>query len=816
MITYRLSAINKLFICLIFGVLFAMSIRADTKAAETVLTGDLYWGEDSSNGWSIIDHKSAYTVEAGDTLILDGVKAYGSLDGGANNGVRVKAGGKIIVRNSEFHATRAIHIVLDGGTAEIYSGFAVPDSYEFLAGKGKVYVYGGQWESNRHEYGGEGVFYMYPGSEFYMHGGVIGTITGTDVAAGSYTAQYGVYAYLADFTMTNGIIRNCLVGVLAKNVNISGGSVERCNKYSIASRGNSVSFEKGIGVSVMYGTGNFTGGRIDNNQFGIVNNATSTITSTRVLNNDIGVYHMDEFLYQKGTIEKNNDAGVYVQYNNYHVDSKAATLNSVTDTYSKCGIVLCDDYYITIDEEHKSKYGNIGTVYTLPQNRYLGRVIARTSYKQSQDATEHNKAFILLGFNGWEFRSGVGTNASYGDLILSGTSTLEYDKNYDKPGVAVMMKDAAGDLIAMNSGLLDGKGYWREPCQVTEEQPRAYSNGKEMAMLKFKCWNTREDGSGIDFKPGDYVPAELMDDTYTVYAIYESLPDVYYRGNGQTSGADYIKKYSMDEEYVLDENIFSKTGYSFQGWGQKNDLTYKDETVKKAGETFDLKEAAEWALEHGEYVTTDDGYAINIYAVWDEYPTINTTDYIVLDSDEDAITFDAILDNVRANDKEDNVLPKYTGPDQKYFYKIINYDDEDKLKMDVEKLNRGGAILIDVKARDGAGNEAFGSLWMYINSSRATNDQQAAYVRSINRNAYNTGDNAKGGCLNTSKWYRDSECVTSIETAFDNVEDGNSEETYYLSKEERALAIDWVLNNGFSNSKTSTAIKQWGRTLRRS
>lgn len=811
---YRRVIAGIRIIILFFAVFASFNFyKSDVFAKEQTLTGTLRWGTNKNNGYDIIANKCRYEVNDGDTLILDRVDAYGDMTSAANNGIKVNEGGTLIVKDTKFHDARAIHIVMNGGTLHLYNGSSTPESYEFCAGKGTVYIHDGTWEANRHDYGGEGVFYMYPGSKIYVEGGKIGSITKPKATSKSYVTQHGIYAYGASVYMSGGTIENCLMGIWASNVYMSGGIIKGCNQTALDNKGNSNSFSMSAGVVVLYGTGEFTGGILEDNQYGIYNRAHTVFDGTIVRDNDYGIYHGDEYLHQKSRVDTNLYAGVYVDYDDYHVYDDGVTATSDSKKYSRAGIVLADEYYLYASENFSSDLTEIGSVYVMPENRRLGRVVVVTDYDKSVETTEYVKSFINLAFDGWKFRSGVGTNSDIGNLVLSKDVCVKYSKNFLMDGFEVHMKDDEGIEILMNSDDLIEYGYWREPCSISSETPEIIMSGDVISNMFFSHWNTSINGDGTNINPGGFVPGKYMDDDVVIYAFYDIMPDLFYRGNGQTAGVDYVKKYELGEPYVLDSNIFSKEGYSHQGWGLNSYMTYRDEGIYKAGDEIDIKTFLERAITNNELVVSEDGrFAINVYSVWDKFPELTTKDIVVLRG-HDCISFEEIYGNIIAKDYEDGDLFSMRESGNDIGFEIINYEDENILNDDINLMPDGGAVMVLVMAVDGAKNSVKERLWIYINSAEPSNEQVTCYVRSINRTAYDTHDDSLGGCLSNSKWYEKSACISSINNAFDNLDNKSAEETYLLGNETRLSAIEWILNKGFSKSKSDSAIKDWGRTL---
>ena len=102
---------------------------------------------------------------------------------------------------------------------------------------------------------------------------------------------------------------------------------------------------------------------------------------------------------------------------------------------------------------------------------------------------------------------------------------------------------------------------------------------KELGDLKkenhtFEGWNTKSDGSGINYYPWDNFN---IDDDIILYANWKELPKytIKYDGNGNTSGKVPIDKnspYYQDEKItILDKGNLEKKGYKFLFWSTEAD-----------------------------------------------------------------------------------------------------------------------------------------------------------------------------------------------------------------------------------------------------
>lgn len=121
------------------------------------------------------------------------------------------------------------------------------------------------------------------------------------------------------------------------------------------------------------------------------------------------------------------------------------------------------------------------------------------------------------------------------------------------------------------------------------------NNGFSDSSATYLYWNTKADGSGTTYKPGDVI--KLTEDL-TLYAIW--APDHYitYNGNGGIGSVPtQTKKYKVDIIISGNSNTgFTKEGYVFTGWNTKPDGTGTD---YKEGSTYsseeDLNLYAQWS-----------------------------------------------------------------------------------------------------------------------------------------------------------------------------------------------------------------------------
>ena len=89
-------------------------------------------------------------------------------------------------------------------------------------------------------------------------------------------------------------------------------------------------------------------------------------------------------------------------------------------------------------------------------------------------------------------------------------------------------------------------------------------NGFVKELSRFKSWNTKADGSGIRYYPGDHI---VSDESVTLYAQWELYQyKITYDGNGNDSGYTDTTITEIGTVAEVAANGFGKTSYKFSGW----------------------------------------------------------------------------------------------------------------------------------------------------------------------------------------------------------------------------------------------------------
>lgn len=125
-----------------------------------------------------------------------------------------------------------------------------------------------------------------------------------------------------------------------------------------------------------------------------------------------------------------------------------------------------------------------------------------------------------------------------------------------------------------------GLGEMKEIEAIYDQPLTLPSNQFAQNNAKFKCWNTRIDGSGKNYYNGEIVyNLSDNDDTFVfLYAqwLYESFFVIFHSNDG--TNAQYSQEIRLDMLNKLKQNVFSNEGCNFVGWATEPDgqVVFKD------------------------------------------------------------------------------------------------------------------------------------------------------------------------------------------------------------------------------------------------
>ena len=128
-------------------------------------------------------------------------------------------------------------------------------------------------------------------------------------------------------------------------------------------------------------------------------------------------------------------------------------------------------------------------------------------------------------------------------------------------------------------------------------------NGYTRTGYTFSKWNTKSDGSGINYTNQQSVKNLTTVNGGIFYLYAQWTPNTYtivFNGNGATSGSTAQMSMTYDVAKNLTANGFEKTGYVFDGWNTRSDSIGTDYTDKQSVKNL----------------TSINGGTVTLYAKW--------------------------------------------------------------------------------------------------------------------------------------------------------------------------------------------------------
>jgi len=263
---------------------------------------------------------------------------------------------------------------------------------------------------------------------------------------------------------------------------------------------------------------------------------------------------------------------------------------------------------VYLEPYHYYDFGNL-TVYYI--SYYSTGAEGGTPLRQQDDGPEGY--VITLPYCGTLYKTGYHF-AGWRYETINGLS----DKIY-KPGEQFTIKNPGSERAEFIPVWEEGEstyhiiyrpGYYKDSKNLPTDNNSYIARGQAVISLEiptyslqeFLCWNTRPDGTGVNYYPGDIITFGASD--VILYPVFTaSHPNIIYHGNGNTGGYPPASTYEYLPEHtvtVRNQNTMTKGGYYLAGWNTQPDGTG---TTYQPGDTF-----------------TMGYYDINLYAIWKEIP----------------------------------------------------------------------------------------------------------------------------------------------------------------------------------------------------
>lgn len=182
-----------------------------------------------------------------------------------------------------------------------------------------------------------------------------------------------------------------------------------------------------------------------------------------------------------------------------------------------------------------------------------------------------------------------------GDVAQSATVTATYGRagdaaktrSYEIRNLAQGSSSATARARILYDPNAETTGATNSTVGEPESRTTASANGYARVGYAFDSWNTKADGKGTAYRPGDAVVYPAKGRTLTLYAQWKPITyTIRFDGNKATSGmmADLTATY--DAKATLPANRYAKSGKAFTGWNTKPDGS--GATCKNRGEVTNL------------------------------------------------------------------------------------------------------------------------------------------------------------------------------------------------------------------------------------
>lgn len=285
----------------------------------------------------------------------------------------------------------------------------------------------------------------------------------------------------------------------------------------------------------------------------------------------------------------------------------------------KFKLVQTEDNYVTTSVVYNGKYltatgSSISTGCAFTDKKILWKVRRRgreryfgneysdtytledTTTGLKLNAVYHNGMYIIF-------------NNQYDELCYNnGNLWMEYDDDEkDQYRISVQLADAdPSSLPSSNKSTTLADFPTRE--KYTDSNVYINSATPVKKGCKFLGWNTKEDGSGKTYQPGDLYDVNQDGGTVTLYAIWTSWKHtVHYDKNvSSASSSQTVSNMPSDQTKVYETNLVLSTskptrnGYIFTGW---NTAANGSGTAYAAGGNY-------------QYDRSSDGGTVTLYAQW--------------------------------------------------------------------------------------------------------------------------------------------------------------------------------------------------------
>lgn len=243
------------------------------------------------------------------------------------------------------------------------------------------------------------------------------------------------------------------------------------------------------------------------------------------------------------------------------------------------------------------------------------------TYDASQNLTTNQYVCDGYIFGGWNTKSD-GTGTSYSDAQAILNLTLQNNES-----ITLYAKWFAGSYEVQFHGNTASSGIMSNQDFVYDQKQKLDACKFEKIGYQFVGWNTQADGSGNSYANEQEVLNLISATNSTVDLYAQWSPNIYFiefKGNNSTNGNMGKQTLTYDTNSALNNNGFSKEGYTFTGWNTQEDgngIPYANE-----------QEVLNLTANYQENITIYAQWSINSYTVdYDSHGGDSTPDSETLD-----------------------------------------------------------------------------------------------------------------------------------------------------------------------------------------
>lgn len=286
-----------------------------------------------------------------------------------------------------------------------------------------------------------------------------------------------------------------------------------------------------------------------------------------------------------------------LEKNFFHADKHIASWNTKSDG---TGTSYTSNTFLLYANKDLYAQWVLGHTYKLNYQcaRYIcddALIVSRNYSKEyDQEFTIMENSFENLNGDGFLYWLDDDTIYYPGEKVIN---LADKSSPYNDDDNVFLVAEWAEDYKTVTFNSNGGKGTMSSINVKTNTDSRLKYNSFTKTGAAFRGWTTNSDGSGTRYSDGEVIN---VNKDLTLYALWNNTKyNVRFDANGGTGSMD-IQEFEHTVSGNLNENKFSRVGYTFKGWNTKSDGSGASYTDKQS--VLDLTENVE---------------TITLYAMWE-------------------------------------------------------------------------------------------------------------------------------------------------------------------------------------------------------